>query len=330
MSKYRFLLWPLLIIGLAWYVNGRHSDAGSPPGVSVSAPIRDVPADKSKSPDAAADTTTQAAASSAPVATAPVPVEAIRDPAAYPPAAASANAALARVAELERRARSGDKAAIRDWVDALSECAAVLSFPTRQAEYLSHLQLMSGYDAAVAESWKQPLRAGCEAVFPDYSSERGAALAMQRLDQALQLWAASGDPLGQLIGLQRTLTLPMPAERWQQMQTAASAYLDPARPQTLVDVSDGYFQSYSRFPSTAAWRLAACDLGYDCAPGGAMNRYLCLQVSECFEGAYEAYLTRTLPPRQWQAVQGQRRALLELLRAGDTRTPFDVPPPGGP
>lgn len=327
MSKYRFLIWPLLIIGLAWYVNGRDSSARSPPNVSTRAPEAVVAAEKSESPTASAPAKMLAVPAER-VATAPV--AAPRDSVSTPEATASVPAAPARVAELERRARSGDKAAIRDWVDALSECAAVLSFPAPQAEYLSHLQLMSGYDAAVAESWKQPLRAGCEAVFPDYSSERGAALAMQRLDQALQLWAASGDPLGQLIGLQRTLTLPMPAERWQQMQAAASAYLDPARPQTLVDVTDGYFQSFSRFPSTAAWRLAACDLGYDCAPGGAMNRYLCLQVGECFEGAYEAHLTRTLSPREWQAVQGQRRALLELLRAGDTRTPFDAPPPGGP
>ena len=166
----------------------------------------------------------------------------------------------------------------------------------------------------------------CAVMFPPADRERAMQQARELMAEAIRLWAASGDSLGRLAQSQMETSWPPPPEQWRQQQAWAAAHLNAADPQTLIDLVS--FSDASRFQSNAAWRLAACDLGYDCAAGGALARQLCLQEMQCFAGSYEEELLQRMPPRQWQIAQAQRRALVEMLQRGDTAAIFDVPPPG--
>lgn len=235
------------------------------------------------------------------------------------------------LAELERRARAGEAKAARDWVDALGQCIEMLSAKASPAapRFLRHLDLSQRGDGpkptdAIPAVWAEE----CHQLFPDPDREAAALQAQTMREDALRLWAATGDPFGQLAASTITLQWPPPLERWRQQQGWASAYLDPANPQTLVDLAQTFAYG-SRFAFSEAWLLAACDLGYDCAAGGALQMSQCQPSTGCPSGSYEEELLQSLPPRQWQLVQGQRRELLQMLRHGDTRGVFDIPPPGG-
>lgn len=264
-------------------------------------------------------------------ATAARPESAVADSSAEQPTpeAESSESSRSRLAALERRARSGDRKAARDWAEAVMECAD-LSYGERFGEkprYASHL-------GARADQPRNELRAElmgsligeCRLLFPETDEERAMLHWQSMVEEALALWAASGDPLGQLLDAQRERHWPPPLEEWRAEQSLAIAHLDPGNPQTLVDLAQAFAEG-SRFTGEV-WTLAACDLGYDCAAGGALQRRICLSHGHCFEGSYEEELLQLLPPRQWQIVQGQRRALLEMLRRGELAATFDIPPPG--
>lgn len=236
-----------------------------------------------------------------------------------------------RLAELEGLARTGDRKAARDWVDALGQCVDVVFGDRRSppARFRSHLDwnlvgARRGPRADLHGAWVDD----CRQLFPDPDGEAAGLLAQSMIEDALRQWAATGDPLGQLAASMIAVQWPPPLDVWRQQQAWATAHLAPADPQTLVDLAQ-VFAHGSRFPSAEAWRLAACDLGYDCSAGGALQARLC-QISEiCSNAPYEEEQLQSMPPRQWQIVQRQRRELLEWLRRGDIRGLFDVPPPGG-
>ncbi len=235
------------------------------------------------------------------------------------------------LAELERRARSGDAKAARDWVDALGRCIDTVFGDSLivESRFVSHLNA-NLFVASRAERMQMlgPPSGECRALFPVSDINVAGTQAQSMIEEALRLWAATGDPFGQLAASMMRLQWPPPTDLWQQQQGWASAYLDPGNPQTLVDLAQ-VFAYGSRYPFSEAWQLAACDLGYDCSAGGALQMSLCLRSAVCSAEAYEAELLQTLPPRQWQIIQGQRRELLDRLRRGDMRGVFDVPPPGG-
>lgn len=261
----------------------------------------------------------------------PAAAAAASSPADAPESAPETSVPGRSLAELERRARAGDAKAARDWVDALGQCFEMLSSGAGSAapRFLSYLDLSQRGDGrkppeVIPAAWS----AECHQLFPDPDHEAAALRAQAMREEALRLWAATGDPFGQLAASTITLQWPPPLESWRQQQGWASAYLDPANPQTLVDLAQTFAYG-SRFAFAEAWRLAACDLGYDCAAGGALQMSLCQRSAGCASGSYEEELLQSLPPRQWQLVQGQRRELLHMLRRGDTRGVFDIPPPGG-
>lgn len=234
-----------------------------------------------------------------------------------------------RLAAVERRARSGDRKAARDWAEAVMECAD-LSYGERFGEeprYVSHLGARADLPRSELRTELMGSLIGeCRLLFPETDEERAMLQWQSMVEEALALWAASGDPLGQLLDAQRERHWPPPLEEWRAQQSLAIAHLDPGNPQTLVDLAQAFAEG-SRF-TAEAWTLAACDLGYDCAAGGALPRRICLSHGHCFAGSYEEELLQLLPPRQWQIVQGQRRALLEMLRRGELAATFDIPPPG--
>jgi hypothetical protein len=235
----------------------------------------------------------------------------------------------ARLAALERRARAGDRKAARDWFDALIQCAAVSSNlqlgSTRT--HLSHLD-WNLYEPqhALRIELLGSLVDECRLLFPATDSQQAMLQLHNLIREAIGLWAASGDPFGQLAQANFDSVWPPPPDEWQRQQALAAAHLDAANPQTLIDLAEFYTDA-SRFSSQTAWRLAACDLGYDCSAGGALQRVLCMRELQCFQGSYEEELLQRLPPRQWQIAQAQRRALVEMLRRGETAAIFDVPPP---
>lgn len=234
-----------------------------------------------------------------------------------------------RLAALERGARSGDRKAARDWVEAIEQCAMAMygqQFVPKPT-HLSHLgwNLLEPQHALRAELLGA-LVDECAVLFPPADRERAILQAQELMAEAIRLWAASGDPLGLLAQSAMQSTWPPSPDRWRQQQAWAAAHLDAANPQTLIDLV--YSSDTSRFSSSEAWRLAACDLGYDCAAGGALARRMCLGEMQCFAGSYEEELLQRLPPRQWQIAQAQRRELVEMLQRGDYTAIFDVPPPG--
>ena len=235
-----------------------------------------------------------------------------------------------RLAALERRARTGDRKAARDWAEAVMECANLAyeaQFGPKPPTYVMHLRaLLDLPQKALRAELMGSLTGECQLLFPEMDEKRAMLQFQTAVYEALALWAASGDPYGQLLNAQREQTWPPPLETWRAQQTLAVAHLDPGNPQTLIDLAMT-FADRSRF-SGEAWVLAACDLGYDCAAGGALQRRACLSMNYCFEGSYDEDLLRLLPPRQWQIVQGQRRVLLDMLQRGDLAATFDIPPPG--
>ncbi|MBL8246470.1 MAG: hypothetical protein JNL89_19890 [Rhodanobacteraceae bacterium] len=235
------------------------------------------------------------------------------------------------LAELERRARAGDAKAARDWVDALERCidsvfgGSLIS----ESQFVSHLNANLFLASRAERALLLEAPSGeCRALFPVSDINVAGMQAQSMFAEALRLWAAAGDPQGQLVAsMFRNRTWPPPADLWRQQQAWATSHLDPSDPQTLIDLTG--FAAGSRYPREEAWLLVACDLGYDCSAGGALQTRLCLSNYSCGRGSYEEALLQELPPRQWQVVQRQRRELLDRLRRGDTRGVFDVPPPGG-
>lgn len=245
------------------------------------------------------------------------------------PEAESSELPGSRLAALERRARAGDRKAARDWVDAIVECAAVSSAAQfgPKATHLSHLGWnLYEQQYALRVELLGSLADECRILFPATDAQQTILQQRNLIREAIGLWAASGDPLGQLAQAQYDGAWPPPPDQWRRQQGLAIAHLDPGNPQTLIDLD--FYSDASRFSSQTAWHLAACDLGYDCAAGGALQRVLCLRGFQCFQGSYEEELLQRLPPREWQIAQAQRRALVEMLRRGDTAAIFDVPPPG--
>lgn len=246
-----------------------------------------------------------------------------------PPEAESSASPGSRLAALEGRARAGDPKAARDWLDVIVECAAVSSAAQYgpKATHLSHLGWnLFEQQYALRVELLGSLADECRILFPAVDAQQAMLQLQNLIREAIGLWAASGDPLGQLAQAQYAGAWPPPPDQWRRQQGWAIAHLDPGNPQTLIDLE--FYSDASRFSSQTAWRLAACDLGYDCAAGGALQRVLCLRGFQCFQGSYEEELLQSLSPREWQIAQAQRRALVEMLRRGDTAAIFDVPPPG--
>lgn len=266
----------------------------------------------------------------------PPPVEPAAEAAALSSADATESAPETSVpgrslAELERRARAGDAKAARDWVDALERCFDTVFGGSLigESRFVSHLNanLFVASRTERAQMLKAP-DGECRALFPVSDINVAGMQAQSMFEEALRLWAATGDPHGQLVAsMVRNRIWPPPADLWRRQQAWATSHLDPGDPQTLIDLTG--FAVGSRYPQEEAWRLVACDLGYDCSAGGALQTRLCLNNHSCGRGSYEEGLLQELPPRQWQVVQRQRRELLERLRRGEVRGVFDVPPPEG-
>lgn len=53
----------------------------------------------------------------------------------------------------------------------------------------------------------------------------------------------------------------------------------------------------------------------------------CLLRGLCRSGDYVTELERDTPPVIWSEIQVQRARILELIRSGNLRGLFDVPPP---
>ena len=335
-GRYRMLVAGAALVLLAWAAWWRF-DAAAPesaPGVAQAI---------AGAPEGAATARQPAPAESADSPPAPLAPQAAKAPAepaasaeftANPsvdaPESASETSVPGRsLAELERRARAGDAKAARDWVDALMQCVQlVYSEVEAPPRYLHHLDWALVGDRIQRPQLTGPLADECRQIFPNPDIEAAGPLVQSMIAEALGLWAATGDPFGQLAASMQSLEWPPSVEHWQQQQAWASAYLDPANPQTLVDLAR-VFAFGSRYRYQEAWLLAACDLGYDCSAGGALQMSLCSRSGVCAAEAYEEELLQSLPPRRWQIIQSQRRELLDRLRRGDTRGVFDVPPPGG-
>lgn len=304
---------------------GRAAQPLQAPAASAALPLQ-TDAEPSTVPTATSDHATP----STTTAVAPTSADAASTAAQPSPASELAESSGSRLAALERRARSGDRKAARDWVDAIVQCASAM-YGQHIAPRPTHLSYLDSNLFEPQHAMRLELLAGlideCGMMFPPADREQAMLHAQQLIVEAIRLWAASGDPLGRLAQSQFESSWPPPLEQWRQQQAWAAAHLNAADPQTLIDLA-GSFTYTSRFNSGTAWRLAACDLGYDCAAGGALARQLCLNEMQCFAGSYEEELLQRLPPRQWQIAQAQRSALVEMLRRGEVTTIFDVPPPG--
>lgn len=247
-----------------------------------------------------------------------------------PPEVETSESSGSRLAALERAARAGNRKAARDWMDAIVQCASAMygdHFDPPQ----THLSYLGWNFVEPQRALRRELLGGlideCRMLFPQTDREQAMLQARSQFEEAIRLWAASGDPLGRLMEAQVDMMAPPTLDQWRQQQTWATAHLNASDPQTLVDLAEA-FTAGSRFNSDAAWRLAACDLGYDCAAGGALQRQMCLRESHCFSGSYEQELLQRMPPREWQIAQAQRQMLVEMIRRGDIAAIFDVPPPG--
>jgi hypothetical protein len=249
------------------------------------------------------------------------------DPDAGRPSAAPGT----RLAELQRRALAGEPKAMRDWLDALEQCGKVFA-PWYHPDAPRYVDLLSEDWAARWQQYALPLLApltdDCRALFPEQDQrrlwERWRALRTEAI-AAL----AAGDPLAQLVQDHLQVRGPLTPEQWARRQALALAALDPANPQSLVEL--GRRAHYlSRFDTEAAWLLVACDLGLDCSPDGALMRQNCLSQGACPDGDYESALLRLMPPREWSRVQAQRQALRESIARGELSDLFDRPPPRPP
>ncbi len=325
------LLAIVALASVAWMVVDRGLLAGGRyvqtlPAAAGSATLpRQTDAEPSTAPTARSDHATPSTLT----ATAPSSAEAVSTAAPPSPASEPPESSGSRFAGLERRARAGDRKAARDWAEAVMECGAT----TYGAEVNAKPSHVSHLNWSLVEQ-RFELRAEllgslvdeCRQLFPPADQEQAMLQWQSMVNEALELWAASGDPYGQLVDAHRERSWPPPLDEWRAEQALAAAHLDPRNPQTLVDLGEAFAEG-SRFMSEA-WTLAACDLGYDCSAGGALHRRMCLNQMFCFEGSFEEVSLRLLSPRQWQIVQAQRRALLAMLQRGETAAIFDVPPPG--
>jgi hypothetical protein len=325
------LLAIVAVAALAWIAINHGLLAGARSAQTLQAPAATaaLPLQTDAEPSAASTATSDHAAPS--TMTAVEPTSADADSTAEQPAQATeaSEKSGSRLAALEHRARAGDRKAARDWAEAVIECAAATygeEFNPRPS-HVSHLNWTQAEQRLeLRVELLGNLIEECRLLFPKTAEDRAMAHWQSMVYEALALWAASGDPFGQLLNAQRERTWPPPLDVWRAQQALAVAHLDPVDPQTLVDLGEA-FADGSRFMSEA-WTLAACDLGYDCAAGGALQRRMCLSQMFCFEGSYEEVSLRLFSPRQWQIVQAQRRELLAMLQRGELAATFDVPPPG--
>lgn len=330
--RIRLILLAIVVLAaLAWMV----IDRGLITGARLEQPASAQAANKPAAPEidversTASTATSERATPSTTTAVAPTSADVDNSADSPPPQSEPSKPPGSRLAALERRARSGDREAARDWAEAVMECAAVTYGAQFDAtpEYARHLDWRPvGSANALRMELLGDMVEECRLLFPETDEERAMLHWQSMVYEALALWAASGDPYGQLLDAHRVRHWPPPLDEWRAEQALAIAHLDPGDPQTLVDLSESFAEG-SRFMSEA-WTLVACDLGYDCAAGGALYRRMCRDQMYCFEGGYEAWLLQLLSPRQWQIVQGQRRTLLEMLQRGEHAATFDVPPPG--
>jgi hypothetical protein len=247
------------------------------------------------------------------------------DPDAARPSAAPGT----RLAELQRRALAGEPKAMRDWLDALEQCEKVFA-PPYHPEAERYLDLLSEDWAARWQQYALPLLApmadDCRALFPEQDEWRSMARRHVLRSEAIAALVAAGDPLAQLMPDALQMLGPRTPEQWARLQALALAALEPANPQSLVEL--GRTARYlSRFDSEPAWHLVACDLGLDCYADGALMRQICLSHGWCPGGDLESSLLRLLPPREWSRVQAQRQALREAIARGELAALFDRPPP---
>lgn len=319
------------LVALAWIAidQGSQASGGGAPASRAAAPGA-LSAPQTDSEATAAPAALSAhATSSTTTAVPPTSADAASTAEQPSPATDAPEKSGSRLAALERRARAGDRKAARDWVDAIDDCAMAM-YGQQMVPRLTHLSHFGWNQFEPQHALRAELLGGlmgeCAALFPPADRERAMQQARDLLVEAIRLWAASGDPLGLLAQSSIQSTWPPPPDQWRQQQAWAAAHLNAANPQTLIDLV--HSSDTSRFSNVEAWRSAACDLGYDCAAGGALARQMCLEEMQCFAGSYEEELLQRLPPRQWQIVQAQRRALVEMLQRGDTAAIFDVPPPG--
>jgi hypothetical protein len=325
------LLAIVALAALAWIAIDRGLIAGG----RLEQPASAQAANKSAAPEIDVERSTASTATSAhatpSTTTAAAPASAEADSAAEQPTAESRASEKpgSRLAALERGARAGDRKAARGWAEAVMECGAAAYGDEVNANpsHVSHLNwsLVEQRFELRAELLGSLVQE-CRLLFPETDEARAMLHWRSMVYEALELWAASGDPYGQLLNAHRERTWPPPLDVWRTQQALAVAHLDPGDPQTLVDLGEAFAEG-SRFMGEA-WTLAACDLGYDCAAGGALQRRMCLSQMFCFEGSYEEVSLRLFSPRQWQIVQAQRRELLAMLQRGELAATFDVPPPG--
>ena len=247
-------------------------------------------------------------------------------------AGTDADAKAPTLAELDRRARQGQPGAARELAMALDECmGALVSFKPDPYDQLSAFGRSSELQQSQArrEFYLGARADECRALFNDPDPRIN-----QRnwYEAVLAAWAravSTGDPFARIIAaLSSRQQWPPPAAELAQMRDWSLAHLDARRPQTLVDLAE-VSSVISPIDSESAWRLVACDLGYDCRPDGALARSLCLQGRGCFTGTYEEYLLGRVSPRQWEIIQTQRAELLRHLRSGNLASVIQVLPGDG-
>lgn len=236
------------------------------------------------------------------------------------------------LAELTRRARSGDKQAARELGTALGECFGALT--TVKPRALAELSAF-GPDPYFTESQARrlaylgPRADQCRAMFNDPSEEINAQNLIAALRAAQADAIAAGDFTARMWDAIASGTAwPPPVSVQANMRALALSHIDARNPQTLIDIAQ-FANLVSPMDHESAWHLAACDLGYDCAAHGALARRMCVLGGSCFNGSFEEYLLADLSPRRWEIVQAQRASLVRHLREGDHGSLFQNPPGGG-
>lgn len=299
----------------------------APPAASAgSSQVASASPSSPRSPNAPSHPVTPTTSASA---TLPVPASAAAPIAKPEPIALDRPLTLA---ELERRARDGDAKAARELAEALSDCGAVIS--SNSVRSVAAQSAFSGSEDPIAlqrlrESFLGARAAECRARFSDPDPEVNRRMWYAAVEEAWARAAARGDRFALMMEpLMSPTSWPPSAATLNALRDRALAHVDLRQPRSLVEV--GVFADLlSRYSNSTAWRLVACDLGYDCAANGELAHTMCLSQSDCFSVGYEQYLLERLPPREWEAVQRQRQLLLRDLRAGNFAGALEGPPGGG-
>ncbi len=241
-------------------------------------------------------------------------------------------AQAATIAELERRSRAGDRDAVRQLAEALRECSAALAAmkpmpPEQIGAFGPNPYYTEMHSRRLA--FLGPRAQECRAVFNDPDAE----INQRNLEEAMRLAYTDALAVGDFMArmwavLDEGQTYPPPASVLAQLRALSLANLDARNPQSLLDLAP-FSNLISPIDTEHAWRLAACDLGYDCAANGRLARRLCVDSGTCFGGSYEEFLLSRLSPRQWEIVQAQRARLLHQLRNGNLSGVIQGPPNGG-